>query len=572
MQKNPFTLLLVALFLFSPMFAFGATNLIQNPTLQGTSPGPTGWLKASWGNASGAVFSFPAITNPKIDIGNVAQVKITNYGTSVGGGAAEWYFSPVAINGLAYDFSNEYMADVPTLLVAQYKVPQTTPDCTPSLEGGSYYCYFTLKSLPATSGAWVTNKATITAPADALAISVLHILTSNGTLNVGNYSLTQNTTSIFSQGMISLTFDDGWSSQYKNAFPILSNANMKGTFYVISNPMLQANASAENILCNNPSIDYCDGAVISSTQNSWTAAEQYPDPAERSYTFNQSYTANSTATLSVTYFNPNGATLSRITLATLQPSSTPKSISVNFQIPPYVNLTNGSYFSFTESVPLGKTLSVQNPSLSALTNEDTYMNLQQVKSMQSSGQEIGFHTADHCDLVMLEKNPNSAMLAGGPPSGACASPLSSPSTPTQQIQSAMQIFSSNGISANTMSYPYGSYDPNIKSLLKSNGIIASRSVLPGYNTKNTDPYALYNQIINQSVTNNGFTTVKNWIDTAIANKQWLVLTFHNVEPANLLTSNGDTDGTTPEFLQTIVNYLKSKNTPVVTVQQGMGLK
>ena len=120
-----------------------------------------------------------------------------------------------------------------------------------------------------------------------------------------------------------------------------------------------------------------------------------------------------------------------------------------------------------------------------------------------------------------------------------------------------------------MAYPYGSYDANIETLVKSNGLSAARSVLAGYNTKNTDPYALYNQIVDQSVTKGGIATVKNWINTAIANKQWLILTFHNVEPSNVLTANGDTDGTTPAFLQNIISYLQSKSVPVVTVNQAI---
>lgn len=35
-------------------------------------------------------------------------------------------------------------------------------------------------------------------------------------------------------GMVSLTFDDGWKSQYESVVPLLHNAGMKGTFYVIS--------------------------------------------------------------------------------------------------------------------------------------------------------------------------------------------------------------------------------------------------------------------------------------------------------------------------------------------------
>lgn len=38
----------------------------------------------------------------------------------------------------------------------------------------------------------------------------------------------------FSNGQVSLTFDDGFSSQYKTALPILDKAGMKGTFYIVT--------------------------------------------------------------------------------------------------------------------------------------------------------------------------------------------------------------------------------------------------------------------------------------------------------------------------------------------------
>ena len=36
------------------------------------------------------------------------------------------------------------------------------------------------------------------------------------------------------RGLVSLTFDDGWASQYTNALPILQDTNIKATFYIIS--------------------------------------------------------------------------------------------------------------------------------------------------------------------------------------------------------------------------------------------------------------------------------------------------------------------------------------------------
>jgi peptidoglycan/xylan/chitin deacetylase (PgdA/CDA1 family) len=41
----------------------------------------------------------------------------------------------------------------------------------------------------------------------------------------------------FSEGMVSITFDDAWKSQYTNALPALEAAGIKGTFYMTTEPV-----------------------------------------------------------------------------------------------------------------------------------------------------------------------------------------------------------------------------------------------------------------------------------------------------------------------------------------------
>ncbi|MBI5456466.1 polysaccharide deacetylase family protein [Candidatus Kaiserbacteria bacterium] len=44
----------------------------------------------------------------------------------------------------------------------------------------------------------------------------------------------------FTEGMVSLTFDDSWTTQYTNALPILQQAGVKGTFYLTTQPIQEA--------------------------------------------------------------------------------------------------------------------------------------------------------------------------------------------------------------------------------------------------------------------------------------------------------------------------------------------
>lgn len=41
----------------------------------------------------------------------------------------------------------------------------------------------------------------------------------------------------FAEGMVTISFDDAWRSQYTNALPILNNAGLKGTFYILTQPV-----------------------------------------------------------------------------------------------------------------------------------------------------------------------------------------------------------------------------------------------------------------------------------------------------------------------------------------------
>lgn len=38
----------------------------------------------------------------------------------------------------------------------------------------------------------------------------------------------------FQRSLVTLTFDDGWRSQYTGAFPLLNNYNMRAMFYIIT--------------------------------------------------------------------------------------------------------------------------------------------------------------------------------------------------------------------------------------------------------------------------------------------------------------------------------------------------
>ena len=91
----------------------------------------------------------------------------------------------------------------------------------------------------------------------------------------------------------------------------------------------------------------------------------------------------------------------------------------------------------------------------------------------------------------------------------------------------------------------------------------------GYNTKKSDKYALKVKIVDVPVT---FEQVKAWIDTAAAQKYWLILVFHQVNDPITLVTHGEEGGTTPEVFTQIANYLATKSDiSVKTVRDTLAL-
>lgn len=95
------------------------------------------------------------------------------------------------------------------------------------------------------SGAWTGAKATGGSQVVSPTVTSTYTLTCTGpggsaaksaTVTLGS---TPAPTGKFTEGMVSLTFDDAWESQYFNALPILQAAGLKATFYLTTLPIEQ---------------------------------------------------------------------------------------------------------------------------------------------------------------------------------------------------------------------------------------------------------------------------------------------------------------------------------------------
>ncbi|HTR18865.1 MAG TPA: immunoglobulin-like domain-containing protein [Candidatus Paceibacterota bacterium] len=373
-----------------------------------------------------------------------------------GTGQIQWSPSPVTVtSGQIYTFSDKYMSNVDTEVDVEYIVNSAnsiSSECS-AIQGDPSHvdCYEVVSSsVKPSPGSFSTFSAVISPPPGAVQASVFQLLdTVGGSLTVDDASLSEGVTSgQYDNGMVSLTFDDGYLDQY-NASSTLKNAPggaMHGTFYIIPNDTLN-------------------------------------------------YTS---------YVAPDS-----------------------------------SYI---------------------------YMSPAQVLEMQAAGHDIASHTADHCDLVALQADPNSALVTGpqGNPGVGCPDhALSAATTSQAEITNSKIEMQAMGISPDdNLAYPFGSFNSTSTAQVAAGGFSAARTIDEGFNTKNTDPYRLVVEDLDSSTPTS---TIEAWIHTALVNKLWLILVFHQIEanPAN----DNDVYAETPATLQDTVNYLAQNGACVLTVSQ-----
>jgi len=150
-------------------------NLFANPSGETISKEqPASWNSDTWGGTH-AIFSFPSVGAQ--DGARYLQTQVTKKGK----GDAKWYPAYVGVTGgQTYTFSDWYRSDVPTGVDIEYK------------KSNGSFGYMHLADLPA-AAQWTKYQATFTAPAGAKKLSVLHYVSSIGTLNVDAYALTAGT-------------------------------------------------------------------------------------------------------------------------------------------------------------------------------------------------------------------------------------------------------------------------------------------------------------------------------------------------------------------------------------------
>lgn len=168
-----------------------------------------------------------------------------------------------------------------------------------------------------------------------------------------------------------------------------------------------------------------------------------------------------------------------------------------------------------------------------------FMSKNQVKEINNQGHEIGAHTRSHAHLTQLGTQQQQDEILG----------------------SKEDILALGVESVNSFSYPFGEYTADIIQIVKNAGFNSAVSVVDGYASPLSDLYQLERQNVVITTT---VDQIKKMVDEAIVEKKWLILEIHEVRD-----SGGHYRITKDNFNQ-IVDYIKQKNIPVVTISEGVG--
>lgn len=180
------------------------------------------------------------------------------------------------------------------------------------------------------------------------------------------------------------------------------------------------------------------------------------------------------------------------------------------------------------------------PNTCRADNDVRYMSWTQVKQLQAAGWEIGSHTQTHPYLASSDADD-------GQPN------VLTPAQVTQELSQSKADLAAQGITANAFASPYGDYSPATlaeiaKYYTSHRGFADQANNVWPYND-----YLLNNMPVQAGVT---VAQVKAKIDAAIANKQWLILTMHDIRTSP--STNPDDYQYSTANLDRIAAYVKSK--------------
>jgi len=182
--------------------------------LAGPSVLPIAWYRNVWGT-NGAVFSFSPASGT---IPPSLRIDMPTHST----GEAAWYFDAQPVTpGQVYRYAELYQSNIDTKVEIEF-----------TLDDGAQQTMQLPLALIAP--AWTEYSAEIWVPARAVSARVLHILDRVGYLSLRSAAFVPATLQPFQRPLVSLTFDDGYATDYTNVLPVLQRYGINATHYVVT--------------------------------------------------------------------------------------------------------------------------------------------------------------------------------------------------------------------------------------------------------------------------------------------------------------------------------------------------
>ena len=195
-------------------------NMITNPSVETASPTnanmPLDWQNNTWGTSS---VSFAWLKTGGHTGNRAVQVTMSKYSS----GDAKWFANPVPVTAdTQYEFSDWYKSTV-----------NTEVDVAFDMSDGS--TIYQIIGLPDTNGSvYKQFSTTFTVPQGAVDMTVYHLIHSNGSLTVDDEDLQPYKPVGFNRALVTLTFDDGYSSTYDQGLPVLQKYGFNSTQFIIT--------------------------------------------------------------------------------------------------------------------------------------------------------------------------------------------------------------------------------------------------------------------------------------------------------------------------------------------------
>ncbi|MEY3784522.1 MAG: hypothetical protein RLZZ230_844 [Candidatus Parcubacteria bacterium] len=565
-----FVILIVA-FYISPLALAANDNLILNPSVEnGGNAMPNDWSREKLGN-NVSQFNYTRSGNASA---RSVSINVTKYITGYSG----WFFKSVpVVSGKEYIYSEQYKSSVPTKLVLRsFNAAGKSTD---------------IDLIPvAVSDQWKEITTSFTPPANAVSVTVIHRISSLGKVETDNFSLveitggatstlpvpptppptptlttTPTTTPTTTGNLIpnpslevvsalNVALPASWTKSKfgtNNAkFTYLTTGNTgkrslkvnitnytSGVAYYLFAPTTivggktydysvryKADVYAEvdaAFTMADGSVEYQYLGVSYPSANDWSTFKTRivaPDKAVKVTIYNMLY--------SVGFLITDDYSLSAITGLPLQK--------------PIVTLTFDDAFTnfYDNAIPLFQKYNMAGTIY--LVSQDfenpAYMTPAQLLELEGLGFEMGSHTVTHPHL-----------------------PLSTPTELKYELEESKRVIEEKlGHTISSFATPYGEYnDTVIPEIMKTYD--SHRSVDVGYNS--ADNYTKSNIKAMSAVVSTSPETVLGWIDTAIANKSWLSIVYHDI------VNGGGEYTNTPAHLEAVLAGLKARGVDVMTTRQ-----